>query len=196
MRAPTCASRRRRTPRSGSTTPSSGFKPIPPDEYVAWYADVAAEHRVGARGRWLLLPEHQGARRRGRAESVREGSGHRAPARSGAGGSWMSSAGARPTTACLAAGETDSRTPGSRCSTSAASSRSSSGPSGSGHESEDCFDYSPNNPKSTSGSGLLGTGPRGAAADGGKNQNAWQRTRNSLSRFGRPVSPASRARRT
>jgi DNA modification methylase len=49
-----------------------------------------------------------------------------------------------------------------------------------GHESEDCFDYSPNNPKSTSGSGLLGTGPRGAAADGGKNQGAWGRTRSSL----------------
>jgi hypothetical protein len=30
--------------------------------------------------------------------------------------------------------------------------------------SEDCFDYSPNNPKSTSGSGLLGTGARGSAA--------------------------------
>jgi DNA modification methylase len=33
-----------------------------------------------------------------------------------------------------------------------------------GHRSEDCFDYSPNNPKSTSGSGLLGTGARGDAA--------------------------------
>src|SRR5579871_1970060 len=33
-----------------------------------------------------------------------------------------------------------------------------------GHESDDCFDYSPNNPKSTSGSGLLGTGARGSAA--------------------------------
>jgi hypothetical protein len=33
-----------------------------------------------------------------------------------------------------------------------------------GHVSEDCFDYSPNNPKSTSGSGLLGTGARGLAA--------------------------------
>jgi DNA modification methylase len=33
-----------------------------------------------------------------------------------------------------------------------------------GHQSEDCFDYSPNNPKSTSGSGLLGTGARGSAA--------------------------------
>jgi DNA modification methylase len=34
-----------------------------------------------------------------------------------------------------------------------------------GHESEDCFEYSPSNPKSTSGSGLLGTGARGAAAE-------------------------------
>jgi DNA modification methylase len=33
-----------------------------------------------------------------------------------------------------------------------------------GHASEDCFDYSPDNPKSTSGSGLLGTGARGGAA--------------------------------
>ena len=43
------------------------------------------------------------------------------------------------------------------------------------------FDYSPNNPKSTSGSGLLGTGPRGAAADGGKSRDAWRVSRNSLS---------------
>src|ERR1035437_977614 len=49
------------------------------------------------------------------------------------------------------------------------------------HASDDCFDYSPNNQKSASGSGLLGTGARGAAADGGKNQEAWQRSRNSLS---------------
>lgn len=37
-------------------------------------------------------------------------------------------------------------------------------PTAVGHVSEDCFDYSPNNPKSTSGSDLLGTGARGAAA--------------------------------
>src|ERR1017187_979905 len=37
-------------------------------------------------------------------------------------------------------------------------------PTAVGHLSEDCFDYSPNNPKSTSGSGLLGTGGRGSAA--------------------------------
>ena len=32
------------------------------------------------------------------------------------------------------------------------------------HESDNCFDYSPDNPKSNSGSGLLGTGARGDAA--------------------------------
>jgi DNA modification methylase len=37
-------------------------------------------------------------------------------------------------------------------------------PTAVGHVSEDCFAYSPNNPKSNSGSGLLGTGARGAAA--------------------------------
>lgn len=46
-----------------------------------------------------------------------------------------------------------------------------------GHWSDDCFDYSAENPMSTSGSGLLGTGPRGAAADKGKNHGAWKTTR-------------------
>jgi DNA modification methylase len=42
-----------------------------------------------------------------------------------------------------------------------------------GHVSEDCFDYSPNNPDSASGSGLLGAGARGAAADhAGADSNA------------------------
>ncbi|MGO9011863.1 MAG: site-specific DNA-methyltransferase [Bryobacteraceae bacterium] len=48
-------------------------------------------------------------------------------------------------------------------------------PNAVGHVSEDCFDYSPNNPRSISGSGLLGKGARGsaagkpgAAADGGR----------------------------
>jgi len=54
-----------------------------------------------------------------------------------------------------------------------------------GHPSEDCFDYSPDNPKSTSGSGLLGTGPRGAAADRGKNGEAWQRSRRNLDKTNR-----------
>ena len=50
-----------------------------------------------------------------------------------------------------------------------------------GHESEDCFDYCPSNPKSNVRKWIAGHWPRGAAADGGKNQNAWQRSRNSLS---------------
>jgi DNA modification methylase len=37
-------------------------------------------------------------------------------------------------------------------------------PKAAGHVSEDCFEYSPANPASTSGSGLLGSGPRGSAA--------------------------------
>ena len=36
-----------------------------------------------------------------------------------------------------------------------------------GHVSDGCFDYSPNNPKSTSGSGLLGTGARGPVGQRG-----------------------------
>jgi hypothetical protein len=37
-------------------------------------------------------------------------------------------------------------------------------PTAVGHLSEDCFDYNANNPKSRSGSGLLGSGARGSAA--------------------------------
>ncbi len=44
------------------------------------------------------------------------------------------------------------------------------------HVSDGCFDYSPNNPKSNSGSGLLGTGPRGSAIDGGKLNRSAART--------------------
>src|ERR1019366_2189910 len=47
-----------------------------------------------------------------------------------------------------------------------------------GHPSGDCFDYSPDNPTSRSGSGLLGTGKRGGmAADGAPNGSAMLRTR-------------------
>ena len=48
------------------------------------------------------------------------------------------------------------------------------------HWSDDCFDYSPYNPKSTTGSGLLGYGPLGAAADKARNNAAWQRSRRNL----------------
>jgi site-specific DNA-methyltransferase (adenine-specific) len=45
------------------------------------------------------------------------------------------------------------------------------------HETGDYFSYSPNNPKSRSGSGLLGCGPRGSVADRNANSEAWQKTR-------------------
>ena len=141
--------------------PSSGFKPVPPEEYVAWFRDCGRQRRGGPGAGWILLPEHQGARRRGRAESVRDGSGASPTGGSGAGGSWMSSAGARPTTACRAVGETGSRTPGSRSSTSAASSRSSSARRRWGTSRRIASTTRPDNPKSSSGSGLLGTGARG-----------------------------------
>jgi site-specific DNA-methyltransferase (adenine-specific) len=49
-----------------------------------------------------------------------------------------------------------------------------------GHPSADCFEYSPSNPKSTSGSGLLGSGKRGgAAADGVESQRGTLRWRGS-----------------
>ncbi len=142
---------------------SSGFKPIPPDEYVDWYADVAANVAavLAEDGSYFLnIKEHadDGERSLYVKDLVLAHSG------SGAGASWTSSAGARQTTACLAVGETVSRTHGSRCSTSARQQQIKFRPKRVGHESEDCFDYSPNNPKSTSGSGLLGTGARGAAA--------------------------------
>ena len=106
--------------------PTSGFKPVPPEEYVEWYPCGGRGSRVGPGAGRFLLPEHQGARRRGRAESVRDGPGAGPPAASGAGGSWMNSAGGKLTMACLAVGKTASRTHGNLCSTSAASSRSSS----------------------------------------------------------------------
>jgi DNA modification methylase len=55
-----------------------------------------------------------------------------------------------------------------------------------GTESDYCFDYSPDNPKSASGSGLLGTGPRGAFAKQGcasqppKGGQAWGHMRKKM----------------
>ena len=60
--------------------PASGFKPVPPEEYVRVVPRRGRRRRGGAGAGRLLLPEHQGARRRRRAESVRDGSGAGAPA--------------------------------------------------------------------------------------------------------------------
>ena len=43
--------------------PTSGFKPVPPEEYVEWFRAVASGVEVGAGAGRFLLPEHQGARR-------------------------------------------------------------------------------------------------------------------------------------
>ena len=64
-----------------------------------------------------------------------------------------------------------------------------------GHESEDCFDYCPNNPKSTSGSGLLGTGPRGAAAMAAEPGCVADAAGSTCAATPRAATPAWRARR-
>ena len=136
--------------------------------------------RSGAGAGRFLLSEHQGARRRGRAESLRDGSGAGAPAAVGlALCRRILLAQDRQRRAGRVGKSIQERVRAHLhfCRQPQIKFR----PKAVGHESEDCFDYNPNNPKSTSGSGLLGTGPRGAAADGGKNQSAWQRSRSSLS---------------
>jgi len=158
---------------------SSGFKPVAPDEYVAWYAEVAANVAtvLADDGSYFLnIKEH--ADEGERSLYVKDlAIAHRCQ--------W----GWRFVDE-LCWRKTDNGVPGGWnnrfknawepvfhfCRQQQIKFR----PKRVGHESEDCFDYSPNNPKSTSGSGLLGTGPRGAAADGGRNQSAWQRSRNSL----------------
>jgi DNA modification methylase len=159
---------------------SSGFKPIPPDEYVDWYRDVAANVAavLADDGSYFLnIKEH--AEDGERSLYVKDlFIAHKRQ------WGWRF-----VDEFCWR--KTDNGVPGGWnnrfknawepiahfCRQQQIKFR----PKRVGHESEDCFDYSPNNPKSTSGSGLLGTGPRGAAADGGKNQSAWQRSRSSLS---------------
>jgi len=159
---------------------SSGFRPIPPDQYAAWYRDVAANVAaiLADDGSYFLnIKEH--AEDGERSLYVKDlVIAHRRE------WGWRF-----VDEFCWR--KTDNGVPGGWgnrfknawepvfhfCRQQKIKFR----PKAVGHESEDCFDYSPNNPKSNSGSGLLGTGARGAAADGGKNQGAWSRTRSSLS---------------
>ena len=160
--------------------PASGFKPIPPEEYAEWYRDVAAniEAVLAEDGSYLLnIKEHAddgerdlyvkdlviAHRRQWGWRFVDEFCWRKTD--NGVPGGW----GNRFKNAWEPVFHF--------CRQQQIKFR----PKAVGHASEDCFDYSPNNPKATSGSGLLGTGPRGAAADGGKNQSAWQRSRSSLS---------------
>ncbi len=144
--------------------PTSGFKPVPPEEYVAWYAEVAANVAavLASDGSYLLnIKEHADGGQRSLyvkdlvIAHVRQW------------GWWFVDE--------LCWRKTDNGVPGgwpNRFKNSwepvfhftAPEARIKFRPKRVGHESADCFDYSPNNPKSTSGSGLLGTGPRGAAA--------------------------------
>jgi DNA modification methylase len=158
---------------------SSGFKPIPPEEYVGWYADVSAgvESVLAPEGSYFLnIKEHadEGERSLYVKDLV---IAHRRQ------WGWRF-----VDEFCWR--KTDNGVPGgwgNRFKNAwepvfhfARQQQIKFRPEAVGHESADCFDYSPNNPKSRSGSGLLGTGARGAAADGGKNQGAWGRTRSSL----------------
>ena len=143
--------------------PSSGFRPIPPEEYVAWYADVAANvaAMLAPDGSYFLnIKEHadDGERSLYVKDLVLA---HRRQ------WGWRF-----VDEFCWR--KTDNGVPGGWnnrfknawepvfhfCREQQIKFR----PRRVGHESADCFDYSPANPKSSSGSGLLGTGPRGSAA--------------------------------
>lgn len=157
---------------------SSGFKPIPPEHYVQWFADVQAviAEVLTSDGSFVLnIKPHaeDGQRvlyvndlltamvRQWRWQFVDE----------------------------LCWRKTDDGVPGGwpnrfknawePCYHFTRSDKIKFNPEAVGHWSEDCFDYSPLNPKSTSGSGLLGSGARGAAADGGKLQGAWAQSNHS-----------------
>ncbi|MBA3973369.1 MAG: DNA modification methylase [Candidatus Solibacter sp.] len=143
--------------------PSSGFRPVSPDEYVAWYRAVAAgiESVLAPDGSYFLnIKEH--AEDGQRSLYVKD----------------LTLAHVRQwgwrfvDEFCWR--KTDNGVPGGWgnrlknawepvfhfCRQPQIKFR----PKAAGHVSEDCFDYSPDNPKSTSGSGLLGTGARGEAA--------------------------------
>jgi DNA modification methylase len=143
--------------------PTSGFEPIPPDEYVGWFGAVAAgvQSILAPDGSYFLnIKEHadEGERNLYVKDLV---IAHRRQ------WGWRF-----VDEFCWR--KTDNGVPGGWgnrfknawepifhfCRQQSIKFR----PEAVGHVSEDCFDYSPDNPKSRSGSGLLGTGPRGAAA--------------------------------
>ena len=143
--------------------PESGFKPVPPEEYSEWFRDVAANIAaiLAADGSYFLnIKEHAGDgerslyvkdlviahRRQWGWRFVDEFCWRKTD--NGVPGGWGNrfKNAWEPVFHFCRQPEIKFR------------------PKAVGHLSEDCFDYSPNNPKSTSGSGLLGTGARGSAA--------------------------------
>ncbi len=143
--------------------PASGFQPVPPDEYVEWYRDVAAaiESVLAPDGSYLLnMKEHaEGGERSLYVKDLVIAHKRQWGWRFVDEFCWR---------------KTDNGVPGGW------SNRFKNAfelifhfsrnrqikfrPKAVGHVSDDCFDYSPDNPKSASGSGLLGTGARGKAA--------------------------------
>ena len=143
--------------------PSSGFKPIPPAEYVAWYRAVAAgiESILAPDGSYFLnIKAHadDGERNLYVMDLV---AAHKRQ------WGWMF-----VDEFCWR--KTDNGVPGgwgNRFKNAfepvfhfSRQSEIKFRPEAVGHVSDDCFDYSPDNPVSKSGSGLLGTGPRGESA--------------------------------
>lgn len=143
--------------------PMSGFQPIPPEEYLAWYRDVAAniETVLAADGSYFLnIKAHaeDGERHTYVMDLVlahKRQWGWRfvdefcwRKTDEGVPGGWKNRF-------------KNAWEPIYHFSRQRAIKFR---PEAVGHLSEDCFDYSPENPKSRSGSGLLGTGPRGRAA--------------------------------
>jgi len=143
--------------------PASGFKPVPPEEYSDWFRDVAANivAILAADGSYFLnIKEHAAEgerdlyvkdlviahRRQWGWRFVDEFCWRKTD--NGVPGGWGNrfKNAWEPVFHFCRQPEIKFR------------------PQAVGHVSEDCFDYSPNNPKSTSGSGLLGTGARGSAA--------------------------------
>jgi DNA modification methylase len=143
--------------------PASGFKPVPPEDYVDWFRDVAANIAavLAADGSYFLnIKEHaddgerslyvkdlvMAHRRQWGWRFVDEFCWRKTD--NGVPGGWGNrfKNAWEPVFHFCRQQEIKFR------------------PYAVGHESEDCFDYAPNNPVSRSGSGLLGTGPRGAAA--------------------------------
>jgi len=144
--------------------PASGFEPIRPDEYVDWFRDVAANVAtiLASDGSYFLnIKEHaEGGQRSLYVKDL-------VIAHVRQWGWWFIDE--------FCWRKTDNGVPGgwgNRFKNAwepvfhlgKPEARIKFRPEAVGHVSEDCFDYSPNNPKSTSGSGLLGTGARGTAA--------------------------------
>jgi DNA modification methylase len=143
--------------------PASGFRPVVPEDYVEWYRDVAANITsvLAADGSYLLnIKEHaeDGQRhlyvkdlfiahvRQWGWRFIDEFCWRKTD--NGVPGGWNNRfKNAWEPIAHFSRGESIKFHPFAV-----------------GHRSEDCFDYSPDNPKSASGSGLLGTGARGEAA--------------------------------